>query len=161
MDNHSFKLEVSTACRCLKSPRLGTYIHPPHHGHLQVMLMVINNQLTSLTFHVNWPFYSWDKTVSNLDLENPKPRSWVIVGPSLQMIWFLFISYQLDQRFLRYWHKVYGGLWGNHTFPPTFQHVSNHYVFVSENKLKWTKYHTDIQNCILTQNCVVTQSSTN
>ena len=29
-------------------------------------------RLTSLSFHVNWPFHSWDTAFSKLDLENPR-----------------------------------------------------------------------------------------
>ena len=32
--------------------------------------------LTSLSFHVNRPSHSWDKTFSKSDLENPRSRSW-------------------------------------------------------------------------------------
>ena len=30
------------------------YIHPPHHDHTKVNIMVMNGWLTSLLFHVNW-----------------------------------------------------------------------------------------------------------
>ena len=33
-------------------------------------------QLTSLSFHVNWPSHSWNTTFSKFDLENPRSRSW-------------------------------------------------------------------------------------
>ena len=45
------------------------YIHAPHHGHTKVNIMVING-LTSLLLNVNRPFHSWDKVISNFDLEN-------------------------------------------------------------------------------------------
>ena len=45
------------------------YIHPPHHGHTKVNIMVINGGLTSLSFHANRPFYSWHKAVSNFKLQ--------------------------------------------------------------------------------------------
>ena len=35
------------------------------------------NRLTSLSFHVNRPSHSWDKTFSKFDFENPRSRSWV------------------------------------------------------------------------------------
>ena len=38
---------------------------------------VTSYRLTSLSFHVNRPSHSWDKTFSNFDLENPRSRSWV------------------------------------------------------------------------------------
>ena len=34
-------------------------------------------RLTSLSFHVNWPSHSKDKTFSKFNLENPRSRSWV------------------------------------------------------------------------------------
>ena len=33
-------------------------------------------RFTSLSFHVNRPFHSWDMTFSKFDLENPRSRSW-------------------------------------------------------------------------------------
>ena len=37
----------------------------------------MNRWLTSLLYHVNRSFYSWDKTISNSDLEIWRSRSWV------------------------------------------------------------------------------------
>ena len=34
------------------------YIHPPNHGHKKVVLIGMNDQLTSLTFYVNKPSHS-------------------------------------------------------------------------------------------------------
>ena len=34
-------------------------------------------RLTSLSFHVNRPFHSWDTAFSIFDLENPRSRSWM------------------------------------------------------------------------------------
>ena len=53
------------------------YIHPPHHGHTRVNIMVMNGWLTSLSIHVNRPYHSWDKAISNFDLETSRSRSWV------------------------------------------------------------------------------------
>ena len=53
------------------------YIHPPHHGHTNVNIMVMNGWLTSLSFHVSQPHHSWDKAISNSDLETWRSRSWV------------------------------------------------------------------------------------
>ena len=36
------------------------------------------SQLTSLSFHVNWPSYSWDRVISKTDVENSRSRSWVM-----------------------------------------------------------------------------------
>ena len=38
---------------------------------------VTSYRLTPLSFHVNQPSVSWDKTFSKFDLENPRSRSWV------------------------------------------------------------------------------------
>ena len=46
------------------------YIHPPHHGHTNVNIMVINGRLTSLSFHANRPIQSWDKAISNFKLQS-------------------------------------------------------------------------------------------
>ena len=36
---------------------------------------VISNRFTSISFHVNRPFHSWDTEFSKVDLENPRSRS--------------------------------------------------------------------------------------
>ena len=36
---------------------------------------VTSYRLTSLSYHVNWPFHSWDTAFSKFDLENPRSRS--------------------------------------------------------------------------------------
>ena len=38
---------------------------------------VTSYRFTSLLFHVNRPFHSWDTAFSKFDLENPRSRSWV------------------------------------------------------------------------------------
>ena len=50
------------------------FIHPPHHGHTKVTVMVINDRLTSLSLHVNRPSDFWDKFISNIALEKSRPR---------------------------------------------------------------------------------------
>ena len=42
-----------------------------------VIIMVLNGWLTSFSFHVNRPSYSWDTAISDSDLETPRSRSWV------------------------------------------------------------------------------------
>ena len=73
------KLDMSTARRRLKSPQSlsGTYAHPTMVT--LVNIMVMNGQLTSFSFHVNRPSHSWDKAISDFDLEisTPGSRSWV------------------------------------------------------------------------------------
>ena len=66
-----------TARRHLKSPRSlsGTSAHPTMVT--QVNIMVKNGWLSSFLFIVNRPPHSWDKTISNSDLETPRSRSWV------------------------------------------------------------------------------------
>ena len=44
-------------------------------GHKKVTVMVMNNQLTFFSLHVNQLSQSWDKAISYFDLENPRPRS--------------------------------------------------------------------------------------
>ena len=71
------KLDMSTARRRLKSPRSlsGTSAHPTMVT--QVNIMVMNGWLTSFSFIVNQPPHSWDKVISDSDLETPRSRSWV------------------------------------------------------------------------------------
>ena len=53
-------------------------IHPPPPPRSpKVMVMVKSNQFTSLLFQVNRPLHSWDKAVSNFNLENSRSRPWV------------------------------------------------------------------------------------
>ena len=52
------------------------YIRPPHHGHTS-QYMALNGWLRSFSFHVNRPPHSWDKAISDSDLENPRSRSWL------------------------------------------------------------------------------------
>ena len=88
-------LDMSTARRRLKSPQSlsGTSAHPTMVT--LVNIMVMNGWLTSFSFHVNQPSHSWDKALSDSDLEisTPRSRSWVwskgqdhTIGP---------VSYQL------------------------------------------------------------------
>ena len=42
-----------------------------------VNIMVMNGWLTSFLFQVNRPSHSWDKAISDSDLETPRSRSWV------------------------------------------------------------------------------------
>ena len=46
------------------------YIHPPHHGYPKVTVMVMNDRLTALSFHVNQRLHphSSNKAISNFDL---------------------------------------------------------------------------------------------
>ena len=45
------------------------YIHPTHHGYPKVTIMVMNDRLTSLSFHVNRRLrpYSSNQAISNID----------------------------------------------------------------------------------------------
>ena len=74
---HKPKLDMLTARRRLKSPRSlsGTSSHPTMVT--QVNIMVMNWWLTSFTFIVNRPPRSWDKAISDSDLETPRSMSWV------------------------------------------------------------------------------------
>ena len=75
--DYTFKLDMLTACWHLKSPwsLYGTSAHPTMVT--LVNIMVMNGWLTSFSFHVNWLSHSWDKAISNSDLETPWSRSWV------------------------------------------------------------------------------------
>ena len=68
---------MSTTRRRLKSPRSlsGTSAHSTMVT--LVNIMVMNGWLTSFSLHVNQPSHSWDKAISNSDLETPRSRSWV------------------------------------------------------------------------------------
>ena len=68
---------MSTARRRLKSLRSlsGTSAHPTMVT--QVNIMVMNGWLTSFSFIINWPPHSWDKAISDSDLDSPRSRSWV------------------------------------------------------------------------------------
>ena len=68
---------MSTARRCLKSPRSlsGTSTQPTMVT--QVNIMVMNGWLASFSFIVNRLPHSWHKAISDSDLETPRSRSWV------------------------------------------------------------------------------------
>ena len=70
---------MSTARRRLNSPQSlsGTSTHPTMVTLINIM--VLNGWLTSFSFHVNRSFYSWDKAISDSDLEisTTGSRSWV------------------------------------------------------------------------------------
>ena len=71
------KLDMSTARQHLKSPRSlsGTSAHPTMVTQVNIMVMI--GWLTSFSFIVNWSPHSWDKAISDSDLETPRSRSWV------------------------------------------------------------------------------------
>ena len=64
------------ARRRLKSPRSlsSTSAHPTMVTFVNIM--VINGWLTSFSLHVNRPSHSWDKAISDPDLETPRSRWW-------------------------------------------------------------------------------------
>ena len=70
---------MSEARQRLKSPQSlsGTSAHPTMVT--LVNIMVMNGWLTYFSFHVNRPSHSWDKAISDFDLEisTPGSRSWV------------------------------------------------------------------------------------
>ena len=52
--------------------------HPSHYPvHPPTPAWSMNGWLTSFSFIVNWPPHSWDKAISDSDLETPRSRSWV------------------------------------------------------------------------------------
>ena len=74
---YHYQLDMSTACRRLKSPRSlsRTSAHPTMVTQANIMFM--NGWLTSFSIIVNWPLHSWDTAISDSDLETPRSRSWV------------------------------------------------------------------------------------
>ena len=68
---------MSTARRRLKSPRSlsGTSAHLTMVT--PVIIMVMDGWLTSFSFIINRLPHSWDKAISDSDLETPRSRSWV------------------------------------------------------------------------------------
>ena len=53
------------------------YIHPPHQGYSHVTVMVMNDRLTSLLFHLNQPTHSSNNAISKFDLETTRSMSCV------------------------------------------------------------------------------------
>ena len=81
----------------------------------QKSIMIMNDPLTSLSFHVNLPFHPWDKVVSTSYLANARSSlqmqgqahrwgqgSGLHIWHGIRPIHFLFVSRQSDQTFLRY-----------------------------------------------------------
>ena len=68
---------MPTARQRLKSPRSqsGISAHPTMVTLVNIIIM--NGLLTSFKFHVNRSSHSWDKAISDSDLETPRSRSWV------------------------------------------------------------------------------------
>ena len=108
--NHwlNLKLDMSTACRRLKSPQSlsGTSAHPTMV--ILVNIMVMNGWLASFSFHVIGHPIPEIKLFQTLTL---KPQGQVhrcgqrarsSSQPSITLTHFLFISHQSDQQFLRY-----------------------------------------------------------
>ena len=85
------QLDMSMACLCLKSPCLlsGTCTGGEHHGHTKVNIMVMNGRLISFSFHVNQLSHSWDKAISNSELET-------CVGWGLGWVGDLIVDIDMD-----------------------------------------------------------------
>ena len=110
-----------------------------------VNIMVLNAWLTSFSFHVNQAPHSWDKAISDSDLETPKVKVMGVVkgqGHTVRIILthYLFIPNQSDQQFLRYsyfkilpWNiQGQGHEWGQRSrsyIIPNMQPI--HFFFVS------------------------------
>ena len=71
---------MSTTRQRLKSPQSlsGTSTNPTMV--ILANIMVMNGWFTSFLFHVNRPSHSWEKAISDSDLEmsTPRSRSWVL-----------------------------------------------------------------------------------
>ena len=81
---------MSTARRRLKSPQslFGTSAHPTMVT--LVNIMVMNGWLTSFSFHFNRLSHSWDKAISDSDLQISTPRSRSYNRPSIILTHFRF-----------------------------------------------------------------------
>ena len=71
------KLNISMAHQRLKSPwsLSGTSAHPTMVT--LVNIMVMDGWIASFSLQVDWLYHSWDKAISDSDLETPRSRSWV------------------------------------------------------------------------------------
>ena len=69
------KLDMSTARRRLKRPRSLSVTSARPIMVTLVNIMLMNGWLTSFSFNVNRPSYSWDKAISNYDLKTPRSKS--------------------------------------------------------------------------------------
>ena len=141
------------ARRRLKSPQSqsGTSAHPTMVT--LVNIMVMNGWLTSFSFHVNRPSHSWDKAISDSDLEisTARSRSWVLSkGKVIQLVQyhinslcfhFNLFSFHINQtnnswgRYFEIWPwNVQGqghewGQWSRSHIVPSIQPM--HFLFVS------------------------------
>ena len=88
------ELDMLMACWLLKSPWSLSSTSAHTTMVTLVNIMVMNGWLASFLFHVICLSHSWDKVISDSDLETRRSRSLVCH--------FLFISHQSDQHFLRY-----------------------------------------------------------
>ena len=61
----------------LKSPRSLSGTSPHVTMVTEVNIMVVNGWLTSFSFIINRPSHSWNKAISDSDLEIPRSRSWL------------------------------------------------------------------------------------
>ena len=101
----TMQLDISTTHR--RHPVTIQYIHLPHHGNPKVTVMVRNDRLISLLFHVIPPppvhvhkIRLFQTLTLNLKLQGQvhrcgqraQPYHW----PSIYLIWFSFVSYQSD-----------------------------------------------------------------
>ena len=70
---------MSMARRHLKSPQSLSSTSAHSTMVTLVNILVMNGWLTSFSFHVTRPSHSWDKAISDSDLEisTPRSRSWV------------------------------------------------------------------------------------
>ena len=98
-----FHLNDKTRCvNSMPMSQVTPAIHPPHHGHTKVKIMVINDQLMSLSFHVNQPYDSWFKAISNFGLKFKVKVMDVVIGTghingpvSINLLPFGFTSIRL------------------------------------------------------------------
>ena len=78
------------------------YIHPPHHGYPKFIVKAMNDQLTSLSFHVNQLSHSWNKDISKFDLESSKVKIMGMVTGQDHTVspvsnWFAFFLFHISK----------------------------------------------------------------
>ena len=114
------------------------YIHPPYHGYADVTVMVMYDQLKSISFHVNQPSHSWNKTL--------KRRPWSLKVKVMHVVkgqgqtvgpvstWFGFFSFHTNQIF-HVNRNNYSWDMSNRVFDPENRHPK----FEQQNKTKQNK----------------------
>ena len=97
-----------------------------------VNIMVMNGWLTSISFHVNRPSHSWNKAISDSDLEIATPRSRAWVWSKGKVIQSARATIPEIELFRNLKHPSQGHEWGPRSrshIVPSIQPM--HFLFVS------------------------------